>query len=64
MSVGIRRSAPIIAAVLSLAGVGVAAALQPEPLPPCPTRNGHPIVRRTDSGQPTCTIVKSKVSRP
>jgi hypothetical protein len=59
-----RRGAPIVAAVLSLAGVGVAAALQPEPLPPCPTRNGYPIVRRTDSGKLLCTIVKPKVSRP
>ena len=64
MSVGIRRSAPIVAAVLALAGVGVAAALQPEPLPPCPTRNGHAIVRRTDSGKPLCTITKPKVTRP
>ncbi len=64
MSVGIRRIAPIVAAVLSLAGVGVAAALQPEPLPPCPTRNGHPIVRRSESGKLLCTITKPKVSRP
>jgi hypothetical protein len=50
MSIGIRRFAPIIAAVLSLAGVGVASMFEPEPLPPCPTRNAKVIVQRTNNG--------------
>ena len=57
MSVDIRRSAPIIAAVLALAGVAVAAAIEPEPLPPpCPSNGPEITVPRADNGtvEPLC----------
>ncbi len=59
---GIHRSAPIIAAALSLAGVGIAALLEPEPLTPCPL-----VIRHKNNGTvavPCAPVDKPKSGQP
>ena len=63
MSVDIRRLAPLIAAVLSLAGVGVASTFQPESLPTCPSRNTQVTVPRKNIGTVPVTCKPAKTAK-